>query len=314
MRRSASWILLLLGAFLATVAVLALVWVPGQVKKTPLDVSSVTRLTGTAKLASGTGLETVNVKATSTTHADSTGSTGDVVLFQNSSCLVKDPNGNAPDCVSADDPQQRLLSASTDTFATNRTSGLAVADFKGLPTEAETKSGLVNKFPFDTQKKTYQFWDGYVSKPIDTTFEGVENIDGLTTYKFHYTITDGDIQITDGVPGKFATDKTMWVEPHTGSIMKQTEHQVRTFADSGATFLDLNFGFTDATIAANVKDGKANASKLTLLTSTVPLVGGILGLAALLAGGALHVVAGRKEDEVAAAPAGPSGQVDLRKS
>lgn len=284
MRRVASWVLLLLGAFLVTLMVLALVWVPGQVERTPLDVSSVTRLAGTAKLSNGTGLSDIKVKATSTTHADSALSTSEVVLFQNSSCLMEDPDGTAPDCVSADDPQKRLLSASTDTFATNRHTAMAVNDFKSLPPEAGKKEGLINKFPFNVEKKSYPFWDGYVGKAVTAAYQGTDQIDGLETYKFLVTVKDGDIEIAPGVAGKYSTDKTMWIEPTTGSIINQKEHQVRTMADTGATFLDLTFGFTDATVAANVKDGKSNAGQLTLLTSTVPVVAGIGGILAFIIG------------------------------
>ena len=300
MRRVATWVLFFLGAFLLTTAVLSLVWAPGQVKKTPLDVNSVTRLAGEAQLSNGTNLDSIKVKATSTTHADSELSTDDVVLFQNSSCLMKDPDGSAPDCVSTEDPQERLLSASTDTFATDRRTALAVNDFQNLPAEAEPKDGLINKFPFDVEKKTYPFWDGYVGTAVDAVYQGIEDVDGLPTYRFLLSVADGDIEITEGVPGKYSTQKQMWIEPNTGTIIDQQEHQVRTIADTGATFLDLDFGFTDDTVATNVKDTKANVSQLNLLTRTVPLVTGVLGLLALAGALVLYVTRDRSRGRYAA--------------
>jgi hypothetical protein len=294
-RRLATWVLFFLGAFLLTVAVLALVWAPGQVKKTPLDVDSVTRLAGDAQLSNGTGLDSIRVKATSTTHADSELSTGEVVLFQNSSCLMKDPDGSAPDCVSTDDPQERLLAASTDSFATDRKTAMAVNDFEGLPAEAEPKEGLINKFPFDTEQKTYPFWDDYVGSAVDAVYQDTEDIDGLETYRFLVSVSDGDIEITDGVPGKYSTEKQMWIEPTTGTIIDQQEQQVRTIADTGDTFLDLNFGFTDDTVAANVESTKDNVSQLNLLTQTVPLLAGLLGLVALAGALLLHFTARRSD-------------------
>ena len=56
MRGVLTKILVLLGAFLLATAALAMFWVPGQVKKTPLNVDSVTRLSGTAQLFDGTSL------------------------------------------------------------------------------------------------------------------------------------------------------------------------------------------------------------------------------------------------------------------
>ncbi|EWT02978.1 hypothetical protein N865_00625 [Intrasporangium oryzae NRRL B-24470] len=292
-------VLLFLGAFLLVSGLLARFWAPGQVMKTPLDVSSVMRLTGEAQLYDGTALVSTPVRASSVTHSDSARSDGDVVVFQNSSCLVKDPDGKAPDCVSADDPQNRLVSASTDTFATDRRTAEAVNDASYLPADAKPHQGLVNKFPFNVEKRDYMFWDGLVNKAVPATFAGEEDLDGVATYKFVVNVQDGAITIgTD--PGTYSTEKTMWVDALTGSIVKQNEHQVRKMADSGQTVLDLTFGFTPETVAANIEDAKANASKLGLLTTTVPLVGLIGGVIALFAGFVLY----RREGSESAAEAG----------
>ncbi|WP_392541975.1 DUF3068 domain-containing protein [Oryzobacter telluris] len=293
MRGVVTKLLVFLGAFLVAVAGLAAFYAPGQVKKTPLDVNSVTRLAGDAQLFDGSALVPTPVKATSVTHADSELSTGDVVLFQSSSCLIKDPDGDAPDCVSADDPDKRLVAAGTSVFATDRRTGLAVADFANLPADADQREGLVNKFPFDAEKKDYPFWDGLTGTSVNATFTGTEDLDGLETYKYLVSIADAGIEITPEVAGKYSTEKTMWVDPVTGSIIDQTEHQTRKQADNGQVLLDLNFAFTDETVAANVESAKANGSKLSLLTSTVPLVGGILGLLAL-AGGILLALTGAR--------------------
>lgn len=298
--------MLFLGAFLLVVGLLAKFWAPEQVKKTPLSVDSLTLLSGEVQLFNGTALETSPVKASSVTHADTEKSDDDVVAFQNSSCLVKDPDGNAPTCVSADDPQNRLISASTDHFATDRRSAEAVNDAKYLPPDAKSHEGLINKFPFDVEKRDYKFWDGLTSRAVPATFQGEEELDGVPTYRFLVKIDNADIEITSGVPGKYSTDKTMWIHPVTGSILKQTERQIRSMADSGQTVLDLNFGFTDATVAKNLEDARSNASRLSLLTSTVPLVGIIGGILALLAGFVLRVPEAR-----AAAQPGQRRPVDV---
>ena len=284
MRGVVTKLLVFLGAFLLMVAALALFYAPDKVKRTPLDVDSITRLTGEAQLFDGTALVTTPVKATSTAHTDSELSTDDVVLFQSSSCLVKDPDGNAPDCVSADDPDNRLISAGTEVFATDRVTALAVNDFENLPADAEPREGLINKWPFDVEQKTYPYWDGLIGQPVDAVFQSTEDIDGLETYKFLVSVKDGDIEITEGVPGTYSSEKTIWVDPTTGSIVDQSESQTRVQADNGQTILQLDFSFTDATVAANVEDAKANASKLNLLTKTVPLLAGLIGLLALIGG------------------------------
>ena len=295
MRKVLSIILLFLGSFLLVGGLIARFWVPGQVEKTPLDINSVTRLTGDAQLFDGTALQETPVKATSVTHSDTSKSDDSVVVMESSSCLVKDPDGTAPDCVSADDPDKRLVSAGTDVFATDRVTALAVNDSKYLPADAKKHEGLINKFPFHPEKSDYKFWDGLTSRAVPATFQGEEDLDGVTTHKYVVRIIDGDITIGEDA-GKYSTEKTMWVDALTGSILKQSEHQTRSMASSGQTVLDLTFAFTPDTVAKNVEDAKANASKLNLLTSTVPLVGLVGGVLALFGGFVLRQSDARTSD------------------
>lgn len=273
MRRIIGLVLMGLAGFLVTTALLALVYIPGQVKKTPLDTDSYTRLTGTAAaLPTGAGAP---VKALSHTVADGKKSDGDVVVFDTFTCLITDPNGDSPDCVDDSDAEKRLVSATTDRFATNRKTGLAVNDKKYIG-DATPHEGLVNKFPFGVEKKTYPFWDGILGRTVDAEFKGEEKVDGWNTYKFVTTVTDEPAEIASDIQGTYSSTKTMWIDPRTGAIQNQTEQQVRKL-DNGTTVLDLDFGFTDKTVAANVKDAKANDSKLGLIDK-LPLIAGLLGL------------------------------------
>ena len=124
------------------------------------------------------------IKALSHTVADGAASTDEVVVFDTFSCLITDPDGTAPDCVDDTDPDKRLVTAGTDLFATDRVTALAVNDEKYVGVGAEPHEGLVNKFPFEVEQKTYPFWDGVVGRAVDATFQGEEEIDGLPTYKF----------------------------------------------------------------------------------------------------------------------------------
>lgn len=273
MRRIIGLVLMGLAGFLVMTALLALVYVPGQVKKTPLDTDSYTRLTGNASaLPTGDGAP---VKALSHTVADGKKSDGDVVVFDTFTCLITDPNGDAPDCVDDTDPDKRLVTATTDRFATDRTTGMAVNDEKYIG-DATPHEGLVNKFPFGVEKKTYPFWDGVLGRAVDANFEGEEKVNGWDTYKFVIDVADEPAEISNGIQGTYSSTKTMFIDPRTGAIQKQTEQQVRKL-DNGTTVLDLDFGFTDKTIAANIKDAKANDSKLGLVDK-LPWIAGLLGL------------------------------------
>ena len=290
MRRIIGIVLATLGAFLVTAAVVALVYAPGAAKKTPLDVDTTTIVKGEGgKVDPATGeLDIQPVIAASVTKADSERSSDDVVVFTSFSCAVFGTGPDVPCIKDGDDP--RTLTISQDVFATDRKTGLAV------PTQFEkvAHEGLINKWPFDAQKKTYPYWDGVTQQAVDATFDRTENIRGLETYVYKVDIVDAPIQIADGVDGAYSDAKEIAIDPVTGAIIRQSEQQSRKL-DSGTTVLDLELNFTDEQIATNVRDAQDNGSSLSLLTSTVPLFGFLLGLP-LLAGGLFLLLAGRRRE------------------
>lgn len=292
MRKIIAGVLLGLGAFLLVAALTVVIWGADAVKKTPLDTDSVTSLSGVAdKLNPATGdVENLNVKAASVTKADAELSDDKVVVFVNTVCLVIDED-NVPQCVDSDD--DRLVSASSDVFATDRSTAEAVNDPKYLPPSAEEKTGLVNKWPFDAQKKDYKYWDGMLGEAVDAAYDGTETIDGLETYRYHVLIEDAPAEVVTDIDGIYSQDKYLWIDPTTGAIIKQTQHEVRTLED-GSPLLDMDLAFTDDQVATNAADAKDNGSQLGLLTSTVPLVGFIGGALALLAGAFLFLADRRR--------------------
>lgn len=279
MRKTIGAVCAFLGAFLVIVAILAQTWAAGELKKTPLDVDSVTRLSGDAVQYTSAGISPFRVKATSTTKADSEKSDDDVVVFAGSTCLVKDAN-DVGDCVSAEDPLNRLLSAGFEDFATDRRTAEAVNDPKYLPADAEEREGLINKWPFDAEKKTYTYWIGPGS--TEATYDRTEEVDGLETYVYHVETEPAPVTIAEGLEGTYQETTDLWVEPRTGQIVDQVSEQVRT-AD-GQPFLTLNLSFTDEQVAENVDDIGGDADLLKLVTSTVPLIGYLVGIPLLLIG------------------------------
>ena len=296
MRKIIGWVLLGLGAFLLVTGVMATLWAPGQVERTPLDTDSTTYLSGDAdKLNPATGeTEAIEVKATSVTKADSKRSDDEVIVFVNTTCLVID-EGDVPDCVDAEDPEARLVSATSDVFATDRSDGKAV-NGRYLPAGAEEKEGLVNKWPFNAEKKDYSYWDGLLGAPVTAAYDSTESLDGLETYKYHVLLEETPAEVVEGVQGIYSQDKYIWIEPRTGAIVNQSYHEVRELED-GTTVLDMNIGFTEEQVAAGIKTAEENKGRLDLITGTVPLVGFIGGLLALLAG-AFLVFASRKDQHV----------------
>jgi hypothetical protein len=262
------------------------------VKKTPLDVNTTTHLSGQAqKLNTSTGeLESNPVLATSVTKSDSKSSSDNVVVWTNSSCLVIDKD-NPPDCVDGDDA--RLVSASTDVFATDRKTALAVNDSKYLPADAVEHHGLVNKFPFDTEKKTYPYWDGTLGQAVDAKYSGTAKVKGADTYVFKVVTKDAPIDVAEGVKGTYSDATTIYVEPRTGAILNQTDNQQR-YLDDGTKVLDLQLAFTDAQQKQSVDDSNSNLRLLTLVETIVPIVGIVGGLILLAIAGFLLVAESRR--------------------
>ncbi|WP_165356869.1 DUF3068 domain-containing protein [Nocardioides zhouii] len=298
MRKVIAGLLLGLGSFLLVAALTVVVWGADAVKKTPLDTDSVTSLSGTAdKLNPATGeVESLQVKAASVTQADAELSDDDVVVFVNTSCLVID-EGDVPQCV--DDSDDRLVSASSDVFATDRHTAEAVNDEQYVPPSAGEKSGLINKWPFDAKKEDYSYWDGLLGEAVDAAYDGTETIDGLETYRYHVLIEEVPAVVISDIDGIYSQDKYLWIDPTTGAIIKQTQHEVRALED-GSTLLDMELAFTDDQVAANAADAKDNGRLLGMLTTTLPLVGFIGGAIALLAGLFL-MLASRRQREPATA-------------
>ncbi|MEZ5095193.1 MAG: DUF3068 domain-containing protein [Nocardioides sp.] len=185
-------------------------------------------------------------------------------------------------CLEEGDP--RLVTDDIDVFATDRHTGEAVNDAKYLPADAQEHQGLINKFPFNTEKDaTYDFWDGLLAKTVPAEYVGTTEIDGLETYEFHILVDEEPANVVGDVPGLYSMDKTMWIDPITGAIIDQEQHEVRQL-DDGTTALDMSISFTDDTVAENVKTAKSNIKTLGLLKGWVPIVALIAGLVSLLVG------------------------------
>ena len=275
-------VLLGLASFLLVAAVLAVTWAPGVVKKTPIDVNNKTFLSGTAqRLDAATGKlgEPSEIRITSITQADGDKSDDKVVVFKAGSCVVVNEDGDAPDCVDGEDP--RLVSADETTFATDRVTALAVDNGDYLPKGSPQFEGLVNKWPFDAEKKTYPYWDGTLGAAVDAVYDGTERVEGIDTYRYKININEAPIEVAEGVDGTYTNEVVIWVEPKTGAIQNQSQDQQR-YLEDGTQVLNLQAEFTPEQIKQSAEDTKDSKALLTLLT-IVPWVGFIAGGLCLIA-------------------------------
>lgn len=291
MQKNLGIVLLGIGSFLLLIGLMAVAWAPGQVKRTPIDVDSVTNLEGEVAAVQN-GMVKTPAKAVSVTKIDSKLSTDDVALWVSTSCLVLDQDG-VGDCVKA--PDERLISADVEFFATDRVTALGTASSK-LPSDTVKPEGLVNKFPFDTEKKTYPYWDSMLGEAVDAVYARTAKVSGVETYVFEVNIDEDNVVISAGDPGTeddvlgtYTDKKEIYVEPRTGSILNQTDDQQRVTAD-GTPVLDLQLAFTAAEQKESAEDAKDNIGTLNLVLKTVPIIGFSGGLLAV--GGGLFLILG----------------------
>ena len=133
-----------------------------------------------------------------------------------------------------------LLLAIVDTVTLNRKTAMAVSDDTHTggsvqkprsfnddnpPTAIPLRhDGLSYRFPFHTEKKTYPYFDPIAQKAFDANYQGQEDVNGLTTYRFTQNVgynADGKLVAPVTYPslyagdedGKITTSAAMWGVP-----------------------------------------------------------------------------------------------------
>ena len=274
-----------LGAFLLVTAGLLRFYAPSRAEKTPLDLDITLVATGPAKLAAGGGATTdLQLQATRTVKVDSSASDSNVVVVVETLCIVKLVD-NPPPCVSSSDPQNRLVSFTTDRVAADRKTGESVNDPKyGEYVNSNTSvkhRGLSYKWPFNAEKKSYLFYDPASQQAPEAKYLRTETIDGIGCYVYQATETNLQVDVAEGVPGTYDDTRTVWIDPVTGTIVKGVEHQVRHFSD-GTLALDTTLTFDDQSIKLQADKAKDGRRLIDLITKWLPLAGLVAGVGLLV--------------------------------
>ena len=157
-------------------------------------------------------------------------------------------------------------------------------------------SGQLYLFPFGTQKKTYQYYDGSLRAALPMTYQGEEKYNGVPTYRFQQVVPQQDLKTDPETVqdllgflapwGKTATmsyqaTRTMWVEPLTGAIVGYREQQHRELVpDTGSSvvILDADFQYDQATLKAVGDQAEQGRFLLLLLGRYLPIGLLVVGL------------------------------------
>ena len=182
--------------------------------------------------------------------------------------------------------------------------------------------GLSYRFPFHTEKRTYPYFDPIAQKAFDANYSGEEDVNGLTTYRFTQDVgydaegklaepikypslytNDEDSKVTAtaamwGVGGDpdekitmtryYAAQRTFWVDPESGTIVKQDEHANHYFARDPLkpemTVADYKVTSNEETIESQVNAARSERDRLALWSRVLPITFTASGVIALIGG------------------------------
>ena len=346
-----------LGAALLTAALLLTTYTTGKIEKIPLTIDKTLVSSGT-----GTALDPASLSATRFV-IDT-----DVPLVSQQAITVETP-ANAQvvtfqvgTSVRRTDRQQDsgLLLAMVDTVTLDRRTAEAVSDDerpggsvqkprtfeddKPSTNIALPHEGLSYRFPFNTEKKSYPFFDAIAQKPFDANYDGEDDVNGLSTYRFTQNVGyDADGKIVDpikyaslydrnedgevtaraelwGLPGDpyepitmtrfYAAQRTFWVDPVTGVIVKSEERANHYYArdplQPEMALADYKVTSTEQTVESQVATARNERDRVALWSRILPISFAAAGLVALIGAGLLawfsvrieSALAGPGEDDI----------------
>lgn len=324
-----------LGAALLIAALLLSTYTKGKIAKVPLDIDATLVSDGT-----GTAFDPASLSG------ERFVIDRDVPLVKQQQISVEAPSNadvvtlQVGDTVRRTDKQQDngLLLALVDTVTMDRKTALAVSsdtnpggavqkprsiEDQQPPTNvALPHDGLTYRFPFDTEKKTYPYFDPIAQKAYDANYDGEEDVNGLTTYRFTQNVGyDADGKLSDPIPYAslydndedskvtarnslwgfegdpdeqvtmdrfYAAQRTFWVDPVSGTIVKSKEHAYHYYARDAlkpeVTFADYELTTNDETVESQVASARSEGDVVALWGRILPITFTALGLITLIGG------------------------------
>lgn len=128
------------------------------------------------------------------------------------------------------------------------------------------RSGLAYQWPFFSEKTTYQYYDEPLRKTYPMRYQATEKLFGLTVYRYEQRI-EPTLLAPQSVPAFlvkkpgngmvdaerwYAVDRTFWVEPRSGIVVRAGNHRVETLRVDGVDALTV----FDADMLLSEKDSR----------------------------------------------------------
>ncbi|MEU0424477.1 DUF3068 domain-containing protein [Streptomyces canus] len=173
------------------------------------------------------------------------------------------------------------------------------------------------KFPFDVQRRSYQWWDNSLGSTVSLRYQGTKKVQGYTGYRFTGTVAPAKVgtRLVPGTivdqPGRPQVLAEEWYSNHgielvvdqrTGRVVYAQVGPKRTLRAPGAkkdavVLLDSRkIAFTTATQKDAVRLAKRDSGQLRAVGETLPIGAAVAGFVLAAVGGVL-VVRGRRRPE-----------------
>ncbi|WP_329242561.1 DUF3068 domain-containing protein [Streptomyces canus] len=173
------------------------------------------------------------------------------------------------------------------------------------------------KFPFDVQRRSYQWWDNSLGSTVTLRYQGTKKVQGYTGYRFTGTVAPAKVgtRLVPGTivdqPGRPQVLAEEWYSNHgielvvdqrTGRVVYAQVGPKRTLRAPGAkkdavVLLDSpKIAFTTATQKDAVRLAKRDSGQLRAVGETLPIGAAVAGFVLAAVGGVL-VVRGRRRPE-----------------
>ena len=224
----------------------------------------------------------------------------------------------------------------------------SIEDEKPPTNVALPHNGLSYRFPFGTEKMSYPVFDPIAQKAFDANYDGEDDVNGLSTYRFTQSVgydadgklvepikyaslydrnEDGEVTARAGLwglPGDpyepvtmtrfYAAQRTFWVDPVSGTIVKAQEHANHYYARDPLrpemALADYKVTSTEQTIEDQVAAARSERDRVALWSRILPISLGSAGLVALIGGALLGTFAIRVESAMSG-PGEDDSDLDL---
>lgn len=313
--RTVALVLVGVGVFLLVVAILLPTYATSSLEKTPLDLEVTSVSTGTGRV-----LDSASLAAGSAVVDE------DVPFVSQRFVTVEDPSDADVMTLQAGQTLRRsdrqadtgLLTASVDRVTVDRKTMMPVEDPVGTiqvvgdaPADEVPHDGLQYKFPFNSEQRSYPFFDINARASKDIDFVQETEINGTTVYEYTQDVGPVDLSAvvnlptnrltlpaaTWGVEGDdapvtmtrwYENTRTIWVEPETGVIVRGEEQVHQYYAREAGTpevdVLNVPIGFDENTVEYQIQQAQDGRDQIALISRTIPIIAAILGVIALVAG------------------------------